>query len=87
MRCKHLLTFQTLTSRHTYGLYITIAEGFFGWKWKKVYLKVFRNSEVAWFTERGQSKAIGKVILKVAYPMLYSDTVCSILLLATIATC
>ncbi|XP_067939787.1 RNA-binding protein FUS-like [Watersipora subatra] len=39
-------------------------KGFFGWKWKTVYIKVFRDSEVAWFNSKGESKAIGKVVLK-----------------------
>lgn len=44
---------------------IWLLEGFFGWKWKRVYLQVYSDSEVAWFNERGDRKALGKVVLKV----------------------
>lgn len=41
----------------------SFVEGVFGWKWKMVYLKVFKDSEVAWFNEKGERK--GEVVLKV----------------------
>lgn len=54
------------------------SEGFLSWKWKKLHVKIFRDSEIAWYSGKGDSQALGKVRLNVRYIHLsvsYTDCI------------